>query len=73
MSRTTDSITPIGFLQVLRQVFFFFLIYALLLKYLSVKVNPQFAEVDRSGKGGMLGAAGGYAQQGPSSFHRLLP
>ncbi|KIK09583.1 hypothetical protein K443DRAFT_671480 [Laccaria amethystina LaAM-08-1] len=45
MSRTTDSITPVGFLQVLRQV------------------NPQFAEVDRSGKGGMMGAAGGYAQQ----------
>ncbi|EDR09383.1 uncharacterized protein LACBIDRAFT_190082 [Laccaria bicolor S238N-H82] len=39
MSRTTDSITPIGFLQVLRQV------------------NPQFAEVDRSGKGGMMGDA----------------
>lgn len=54
MSRTTDSITPIGFLQVLRQV------------------NPQFAEVDRSGKGGMMGGAGGYAQQDAEECYQAI-
>ncbi|KAJ8075219.1 deubiquitinating enzyme [Marasmius tenuissimus] len=47
MARTTDSINPSSFLNVLRQV------------------NPQFAERDRSAKGGGMMAmmGGGYSQQ----------
>ncbi|KAF8999843.1 hypothetical protein BDQ17DRAFT_1391450 [Cyathus striatus] len=54
MSRTTDSITPLGFLQILRQV------------------NPQFGEMDRSGKGAIPGMGPMYSQQDAEECYNAI-
>ena len=62
MSRTTDSIVPSSFLQILRQVCSFS--FLLLIAYTPQKVNPQFAETDRSDNPMNALRGLGYAQQG---------
>ena len=46
MLRTTNNIVPSSFLQILRQVCSF--LFLLLVTYIPQKINPQFAETDRS-------------------------
>jgi ubiquitin carboxyl-terminal hydrolase 14 len=63
MSRTTDNITPLAFLQVLRQVAILRRLALRVLTYITVpQVNPQFAEMDR--REHAHGMMAGYAQQG---------